>query len=125
MICISTVIISSLRIMSIGNPADMTYSAVSLLSWSTAEVASALTCAAIPTLKPLATRYLPNFGSQHSHPTNNSQGNSHGLIYRDSKKSKSSSISAQSTRHLNSKEDNIDLGPVFRLSDGDLEATGC
>ncbi|KAI0022476.1 hypothetical protein F4780DRAFT_173677 [Xylariomycetidae sp. FL0641] len=43
---------------------DVTYSSVDVNAWSIAEVASGITCAALPTLKPLLSRYFPSLKSK-------------------------------------------------------------
>ncbi|KAI1340312.1 hypothetical protein F5Y15DRAFT_54271 [Xylariaceae sp. FL0016] len=43
---------------------DLTYSSVDVTVWSISEVTSGITCAALPTLKPLASKYIPALKSQ-------------------------------------------------------------
>jgi hypothetical protein len=74
----STCLISSLRMFALKKTADMTYDAASLLCWSIAEVASGVTCACIPTLRPLASRYLSSaFGTSGSGNRQSSRGYEH------------------------------------------------
>ncbi|KAI0482031.1 hypothetical protein GGR56DRAFT_165987 [Xylariaceae sp. FL0804] len=40
---------------------DLTFSAVDVTVWSIAEVTSGITCASLPTLKPLASKFIPSF----------------------------------------------------------------
>ncbi|KAH9889602.1 hypothetical protein F4778DRAFT_383664 [Xylariomycetidae sp. FL2044] len=47
------------RILSLFPMMDVTYASVDLTAWSIAEAGSGITCAALPTLKPLASRYMP------------------------------------------------------------------
>ncbi|KAH8669101.1 hypothetical protein BX600DRAFT_497051 [Xylariales sp. PMI_506] len=57
-----TCFISACRLIFLREPTDLTWDAVSILSWSVAEVASALICAAVPTLRALASIWFPNWG---------------------------------------------------------------
>jgi hypothetical protein len=60
----STVIISIVRIRYLKLFEDFTWENVASSLWSIGELTSALTCACLPTLRPLMSRYFPAFGSQ-------------------------------------------------------------
>jgi len=55
----STCIISIVRRVFLKLTQDLTYSAVEVVCFSTAEVASGITCAALPCFKPFLSRYFP------------------------------------------------------------------
>ncbi|KAH9223244.1 hypothetical protein DL95DRAFT_380206 [Leptodontidium sp. 2 PMI_412] len=50
---------------------DISYQAVRSLNWSVIEVGTAIICASLSSLRPLAIRLLPSFFSQFTNPTNN------------------------------------------------------
>ncbi|KAH8667082.1 hypothetical protein BX600DRAFT_436449 [Xylariales sp. PMI_506] len=58
-----TCIISSLRLILVPSETDFTFDGIQITTWSTAEQASGLLCAAIPTLRPLAGRFIPRFAT--------------------------------------------------------------
>lgn len=60
----STVIISIIRIRYLKLFDDFPWENVASSLWSVGELTSALTCACIPTLRPLVGRFLPSFATQ-------------------------------------------------------------
>ncbi|KAG4443927.1 hypothetical protein IFR05_000567 [Cadophora sp. M221] len=50
---------------------DISYQSVRSLNWSVIEVGTAIICASLSSLRPLAVRLLPSFFSQFTNPTNN------------------------------------------------------
>ncbi|KAK3322929.1 putative integral membrane protein [Apodospora peruviana] len=58
--CYSTVVISMIRIRYLKLFDDFTWENVDSSLWSMGELSSAITCACLPTLRPLVSRYFPN-----------------------------------------------------------------
>lgn len=61
---VSTVIISIVRIRYLKLFEDFPWENVASSLWSIGELTSAITCACLPTLRPLMSRYFPAFGTQ-------------------------------------------------------------
>lgn len=59
----STCILSSFRLVFSESQDDVTYKSVGVTSWTLAEITSGVICAAVPTLRPLMSRYFSDFGS--------------------------------------------------------------
>ncbi|PKS07321.1 hypothetical protein jhhlp_005923 [Lomentospora prolificans] len=102
-----TVAISVIRIkfLNIGNSegGDVTWQHVESSGWSLGELASALTCASLPTLRPFISKYFPQFGMTYSHPGTkpgyHQSGSPVGGCGRDPE-------SMATSRNLNSKKSN-------------------
>ncbi|KAH9899009.1 hypothetical protein F4778DRAFT_181710 [Xylariomycetidae sp. FL2044] len=59
-----TCIVSTLRLVFMLRVSrDITFDGVAITAWSVAELASGITCAALPTLRPLIGKYFPAFGT--------------------------------------------------------------
>ncbi|KAK1546048.1 hypothetical protein CPAR01_00015 [Colletotrichum paranaense] len=75
-----TVAISIVRIQYLSTPADFTWTNVDASLWSIGEISSAVTCACLPTLRPLLTKMFPglmsrvNITSLHSNQTDTRPG---------------------------------------------------
>lgn len=74
----STVAISIIRIkyLNIGDSegGDVTWQHVESSGWSLGELASALTCSSLPTLRPFVAKYFPSFGMTWTGSTNSQSG---------------------------------------------------
>lgn len=65
----STVAISVIRIKFIGQQEDPTWDNIESSGWSIGELSSALTCACLPTLRPLFSRFFPSLAGSSARPT--------------------------------------------------------
>ncbi|KAK1675699.1 hypothetical protein BDP55DRAFT_552169 [Colletotrichum godetiae] len=120
-----TVAISIVRIQYLSTPADFTWTNVDASLWSIGEISSAVTCACLPTLRPLLTKMFPglmsrvNITSLHSNQTDTRPG-THAAATRpysnlpksfprgDAEKGGSttaSGVSSARSSHLNNKDD--------------------
>ncbi|KAL2256213.1 hypothetical protein VTK26DRAFT_2018 [Humicola hyalothermophila] len=61
-----TCAISVIRIQYLKLSDDVTWDNVASSCWSISELCSGITCACLPTLRPLLSRFIPGMGSQHS-----------------------------------------------------------
>jgi len=71
-----TVAISVVRIKFLAIREDVTWDHVESSGWSVGELASALTCACLPTLRPLLAKFFPALGSTYGTPSGPSGGSS-------------------------------------------------
>jgi hypothetical protein len=71
-----TVAISVVRIKFLAIKEDVTWDHVESSGWSVGELASALTCACLPTLRPLLAKFFPALGSTYGTPSGPSGGSS-------------------------------------------------
>lgn len=63
---VSTVAISFVRIKYLKQTEDATWDNVASAGWSIGEISSGMTCACLPTLRPLLARYFPRLGGSAS-----------------------------------------------------------
>ncbi|ETS73970.1 hypothetical protein PFICI_13836 [Pestalotiopsis fici W106-1] len=124
-----TCLISSLRMFALKKTADMTYDAASLLCWSIAEVASGVTCACIPTLRPLASKYLSSaFGSSGSGNRQSSRGyENYGSSENRKRRRESRGVFVSDNTLVEGDDQNFELGagksvPVHVRQKSDVES---
>ncbi|KAK1640116.1 hypothetical protein BDP81DRAFT_446493 [Colletotrichum phormii] len=124
-----TVAISIVRIQYLSTPADFTWKNVDASLWSIGEISSAVTCACLPTLRPLLTKMFPgltsrvNITSLHSNQTD-TRPVTHAAATRpysnlpksfprgDAEKGSTtgSGVSSERSSHLNNNNSNKDDG---------------
>lgn len=92
--------------------ADMTYDVAALLCWSIAEVASGITCACIPTLRPLAGRYLSSALGTYQNRQSSRGYENYGSGAADRKKRQSHQVTASDNTLVDGDDQNYELSPT-------------